>query len=84
MDKNTIGTNAGILWRLMSNNMSWNYKELKDRSNLSDEDLWAALGWLARENKIEFDTNSKEEKVYLNFNPYFLKEGLFYLYFALH
>lgn len=71
MDKNTIGTNAGILWRLMSNNMSWNYKELKDRSNLSDEDLWAALGWLARENKIEFDTNSKEEKVYLNFNPYF-------------
>lgn len=71
MDKNTIGTNAGILWRLMSNNMSWNYKELKDRSNLSDKDLWAALGWLARENKIEFDTNSKEEKVYLNFNPYF-------------
>lgn len=71
MDKNTIGTNAGILWRLMSNNMSWNYKELKDRSNLSDKDLWAALGWLARENKIEFDTNSKDEKVYLNFNPYF-------------
>lgn len=71
MDKNTIGTNAGILWRLMSNNMSWNYKDLKDRSNLSDKDLWAALGWLARENKIEFDTNSKEEKVYLNFNPYF-------------
>lgn len=71
MDKNTIGTNAGILWRLMSNNMSWNYKELKDRSNLSDKDLWAALGWLARENKIEFDTNSEEEKVYLNFNPYF-------------
>lgn len=71
MDKNTIGTNAGILWRLMSNNMSWNYKELKDRSNLSDKDLWAALGWLAHENKIEFDKNSKEEKVYLNFNPYF-------------
>ncbi|MFS2716198.1 winged helix-turn-helix domain-containing protein [Bacteroides uniformis] len=71
MDKNTIGTNAGILWRLMSNNMSWNYKELKEKSNLSDKELWAALGWLARENKIEFDTNSEEEKVYLNFNPYF-------------
>lgn len=71
MDKNTIGTNAGILWRLMNNNMSWNYKELKEKSNLSDKDLWAALGWLARENKIEFDTNSREERVYLNFNPYF-------------
>lgn len=71
MDKNTIGTNAGILWRLMNNNMSWNYKELKEKSSLSDKDLWAALGWLARENKIEFDTNSREERVYLNFNPYF-------------
>lgn len=72
MDKNAIGTNAGILWRLMNNNMSWNYKELKEKSNLSDKELWAALGWLAREDKVEFDTNSKEERIYLNFfNPYF-------------
>lgn len=71
MDKNTIGTNAGLLWRLMNNKTNWNYKELKEKSKLSEKDLWAALGWLARENKIEFDTNSTEERVYLNFNPYF-------------
>lgn len=72
MNKNTIGSNAGILWQLMNNSMSWDYEELKKESGLSDKDFWAALGWLARENKIEFDAvDAGKEKVYLNFNPYF-------------
>lgn len=71
MDKNSIRTNADIIWQLMTYNMSWYYRDLKEKSNLSDKDLWASLGWLARENKIEFETNSTEEKIYLNFNPYF-------------
>lgn len=70
MDKNSIGTNAGILWQLMNNNMSWDYNELKEESQLSDKNLCAALGWLARENKIEFDTSAKNERIFLNFNPY--------------
>ena len=70
MDKNSIGTNAGILWQLMNNNMSWDYNELKEESHLSDKNLCAALGWLARENKIEFDTSAKNERIFLNFNPY--------------
>jgi hypothetical protein len=71
MNKRSIGTNAGIIWRIMNNNMSWNYAELKEKSGLSDMDLCAAIGWLARENKIEFEDNSKEQRIYLNFNPYF-------------
>lgn len=71
MNKKSIGTNAGIIWRIMNNNMSWNYAELKEKSGLSDMDLCAAIGWLARENKIEFEDNSKEQRIYLNFNPYF-------------
>lgn len=71
MNKSTIGTDAGILWQLMNNNTSWDYEELKKESGLSDRNFWAALGWLARENKIEFDADTGKEKVYLNFNPYF-------------
>lgn len=53
------------------NHMSWNYAELKEKSGLSDKDLCAAIGWLARENKIEFDDESKDQRIYLNFNPYY-------------
>lgn len=70
MNKDSIGTNAGIIWRIMDNYMSWNYAELKEKSGLSDKDLCAAIGWLARENKIEFDNESKDQRIYLNFNPY--------------
>ena len=71
MNKSEIGTNAGIIWRLMNNNSSWTFEELQQKSGLKPEELWSALGWLAREDKIEFDSNSAEKKVYLNFNPYF-------------
>lgn len=71
MNKESIGTNAGIIWRIMNNHMSWNYAELKEKSRLSDMDLCMAIGWLARENKIEFGNESKDLRIYLNFNPYF-------------
>ena len=51
MDKNTIGTHAGLVWRLLSNNKRWEYGELKAASGLSDRELNAAIGWLAREDK---------------------------------
>ena len=55
MDKTTIGVNAGIVWRTIdSSGRAWKYEELKKETKLSDRDLNAAIGWLARENKIEF------------------------------
>lgn len=72
MDKNSIGVNAGIIWQLMySENRSWSMEELKIRTRLSDKELAASIGWLARENKIEFETNTQEEKLYLTTNFYF-------------
>ena len=57
MDKTTIGVNAGIVWRTIdSSGRAWKYEELKKETKLSDRDLNAAIGWLARENKIEFDS----------------------------
>ena len=60
MDKNEIGLNAGKVWQLLSNNDKWSYGNLKKKSGLKDKDLGAALGWLAREDKIEFE--QEEEK----------------------
>ncbi len=61
----TIGENAGIIWRLLDNNKKWEYNELKTASGLSDRDINAAIGWLARENKIQFQTDNSNDKEYL-------------------
>ncbi|MBR2456578.1 MAG: winged helix-turn-helix domain-containing protein [Bacteroidaceae bacterium] len=66
MDKNLIGTNAGIVWRTMIGRYSWTFQELKEQIELSDAELWTAIGWLARENQIEFDNSGEEERIYLN------------------
>ena len=50
-----IGLNAGKVWQLLSNNDKWSYGSLKRKSGLKDKELGAALGWLAREDKIEFE-----------------------------
>lgn len=57
MDKNRIGQNAGILWHVMDNNRDnrvWNMEDLRQASGLNEPDFYAAIGWLARENKIDF------------------------------
>ncbi len=66
MDKNLIGVNAGIVWRTMTSSYSWTFEELKEQTELSDAELWTAIGWLARENQIEFDSSAEEERIYLN------------------
>ena len=70
MDKNEIGLNAGKVWQLLSNNDKWSYGNLKKKSGLKDKDLGAALGWLAREDKIEFEQEEEELYVYLCVNVY--------------
>lgn len=71
MDKNSIGTNAGIVWKLLSNNEHWEYEHLKSASGLSDRDLNAAIGWLAREDKIDFDMEkSGHDKLFLHVNVF--------------
>ena len=64
MNKYQIGTNAGVVWRLLNDNSRWSYCELKKASGLADRDLNAAIGWLARENKIDFDCESPERECY--------------------
>lgn len=72
MNIRSIGTNAGVVWRLLDNNKKWEYRDLKAASGLSDRDLNAAIGWLARENKIQFATDKvgNKEYLYLELNLY--------------
>lgn len=72
MDAQSIGKNAGIVWRLLDHNRKWEYNELKEATGLSDRDLNAAIGWLAREDKIQFETSKKDghDYLYLELNLY--------------
>ena len=65
MDKNMIGKNAGIIWNLLNNGERWEHEALKAASGLSDRDLDTAIGWLAREDKIFFETDTINHKEYL-------------------
>ncbi|WP_294586147.1 winged helix-turn-helix domain-containing protein [uncultured Bacteroides sp.] len=70
MNKNEIGLNAGKIWQLLSNNAKWDYGTLKKKSGLKDKELGAALGWLAREDKIEMYDEEEELYISLGVNVY--------------
>ena len=71
MNKHQIGLNAGIIWHLLNNNERWTYCKLKEASGLSERDLDAAIGWLAREDKIDFNRLEGEgEYFFLSVNVY--------------
>ncbi len=54
MNKNEIGTNAGLIWNYIDAHGECAIETLKKKIELKDGDLYLALGWLARENKIAF------------------------------
>ena len=70
MDKLIIGKNAGIVWNTLKDNAHWDYQDLKSATGLSDRDLNAAIGWLAREDKIDFDIDETSDRIFLSLNIY--------------
>jgi hypothetical protein len=61
-----IGINAGKVWTVLDENGRQNLKEIKKATKLTDKELYAALGWLAREGKIALEEVEKELFVSLN------------------
>ena len=55
MDKNLIGENAGIVWRVLESKGSLSFEALQEETELDPPEFFAAIGWLAREDKISFD-----------------------------
>lgn len=59
MEKKNIGSNAGIIWNYLYQRGKSSIRELGEHTNLSSLNLGLAIGWLARENKIQFTTEDE-------------------------
>ena len=62
MNTEVIGTNAGSVWVALNTADALGIKQIKKITKLKDKEVFAALGWLAREGKINIDVDKKEEK----------------------
>ena len=52
MNAEVIGTWAGQVWNALNESGKLTVKWLKKATKLKEKELYAALGWLAREGKV--------------------------------
>ena len=62
MNTETIGTWAGEVWNALNGNGELNLKQLKKATKLKDKEVFAAIGWLAREGKVNVAENPTDAK----------------------
>ena len=55
MDREEIGLNAGLVWNALNESEGLTLKGLKKGTKLKDKQLYAALGWLSREDKVTIE-----------------------------
>lgn len=65
MNTDTIGMNAGKVWEALNAAQAMGMKQLKKVTKLKDKEVFAAIGWLAREGKINIDVDPDDEKEYI-------------------
>lgn len=68
MIKNSIGKNAGKIWKALDDNLELSIDELMKETKLEHKDVLLSLGWLSKENKVLFFEDSDELKVCLTEN----------------
>ena len=61
---NKIGANAGLVWGALQNGAQ-GIKAIKKATKLKNEELYLALGWLAREGKLNFEETEADTIVAL-------------------
>ena len=54
-----FGTNAGIVWKALNQNGSSNIRSLVKTTSLSREEVFGALGWLGREDKLVIEQKGR-------------------------
>jgi hypothetical protein len=52
-----FGYSAGKVWKELSTHGPLNEKDLLKNTRLSKNNVCAAIGWLARENKVQYENN---------------------------
>ena len=63
MNTEVIGTWAGLVWNALNEkDVVVGLKQLKKETKLKDKEVFAAIGWLAREGKVDIQTNPDDEK----------------------
>lgn len=62
MNVEQIGTAAGAVWQALNSADALGVKQIKKVTKLKKEEIFAALGWLAREGKVNIDTDPEDEK----------------------
>ncbi|MDR0832574.1 MAG: winged helix-turn-helix domain-containing protein [Candidatus Symbiothrix sp.] len=63
--KERIGANAGRVWNVLKEDGQKSVKELKKLTKLTEKEVYGALGWLAREDKLHFHENETDVYVAL-------------------
>ena len=59
MEINNIGINAGLVWNALNANGRMTETKLKKETGLASAEFFAALGWLAREGKLNVVTETR-------------------------
>jgi len=62
--KEKIGNDAGLVWKVLDAQGVKSVKELKKATKLIDKEIYAAIGWLAREEKLVFQ--EENDNLYLS------------------
>ena len=62
MNTEVIGTYAGTVWVALNDANALGVKQLKKITKLKDKEVFAALGWLAREGKVSIEPDPEDEK----------------------
>jgi len=65
MKKDRVGTNAGIIWELLSKTGENSIADIVESTELKKDEVLMTLGWLLKENKIAFIKVGRTEKVIL-------------------
>ena len=62
MEINNIGNNAGVIWNALNTNGKMTETKLKKETGLASAEFYTALGWLAREGKLNLEVDVKVSK----------------------
>lgn len=65
MNVEVIGNWAGLVWTVLNEQGKLGVKGLKKATKLKEKEIYAALGWLAREGKVSVEDTETDVMVAL-------------------
>ena len=60
METIRIDSDAGIIWQVINDNKDIKITDLKKLTKMEIKNIYLALGWLAKENKVLFSERENE------------------------